>query len=187
MHISYFFVNNIFRVSILKNIFIKQKSQLCSETTNSESAYFGEKKHAEILKFKANNNANLAAEASFAFILGAGIYSILEILWRGHTHWTMTITGGLCLTAIWTISRSLKLRLWHKCLISAAVVTAMEFTVGCIVNLLLNWNVWDYSQEPFNILGQICPLFFLYWLGLCLPAVLICMFSRKYIFKQNNK
>jgi|GEM_PF-3890739 len=29
------------------------------------------------------------------FLSGGGIYSALEILWRGYTHWTMAVTGGV--------------------------------------------------------------------------------------------
>lgn len=101
------------------------------------------------------------AEYCFAFMLGAGVYSLLEILWRGFTHWTMTLTGGLCCCAIWGIAapgKRLRLRtLPLRCFLAALTVTAAEFSVGCLVNLLLRWNVWDYSALPGNLLGQICP------------------------------
>lgn len=32
---------------------------------------------------------------------------------------------------------------------------ALEFATGCVVNLWLGLDVWDYSQKPFNLLGQI--------------------------------
>ena len=41
----------------------------------------------------------------------------------------------------------------------ALIVTAYEFTVGLIVNVKLGWDIWDYSSIPFNILGQICPIY----------------------------
>ena len=28
------------------------------------------------------------------FLVGAGGYCLLELLWRGRTHWTMALTGG---------------------------------------------------------------------------------------------
>ena len=34
------------------------------------------------------------------FSTGALGYSLLEILARGYTHWTMTILGGLCLLGL---------------------------------------------------------------------------------------
>jgi uncharacterized membrane protein len=29
-------------------------------------------------------------------------------------------------------------------------------------------NVWDYSDMPFNLLGQICPSFSLLWVGIAI-------------------
>ena len=34
------------------------------------------------------------------FLLGAAGYSLLEVLWRGYTHWTMGVTGGLFLAIL---------------------------------------------------------------------------------------
>ena len=49
---------------------------------------------------------------------------------------------------------------WKQCIIGSFVVTGIEFVSGCIVNLWLGWNVWDYSHLPLNLLGQICLPFF---------------------------
>ena len=45
----------------------------------------------------------------------------------------------------------------------AAVVLAVEFLSGCVLNLWLGLGVWDYSGIPGNVLGQICPAFGLLW------------------------
>ena len=52
-------------------------------------------------------------------------------------------------------------------LAGAAIITAYEFAVGMIVNVQLGWQVWDYSQIPGNILGQICPMFTGTWFVVC--------------------
>ncbi len=59
-----------------------------------------------------------------------------------------------------------------QCLIGGAIITAVEFITGCIINLWLKWDVWDYSNLPFNILGQICLPFFFIWVFLSAPAIL---------------
>ena len=41
----------------------------------------------------------------FIFIAGALGYCLLEILWRGYTHPSMGIAGGLCLIGIYYISK----------------------------------------------------------------------------------
>jgi uncharacterized membrane protein len=46
-----------------------------------------------------------------------------------------------------------------RCLVGCGIITSPEFIVGCIVNRGLHMNVWDYSAQKFNLLGQICPLF----------------------------
>ena len=38
------------------------------------------------------------------FSTGAVGYSLIEILARGYTHWTMTILGGLCLLGLYSLA-----------------------------------------------------------------------------------
>ena len=102
------------------------------------------------------------------FSVGAAGYSALEIAVRGHTHWTMAVLGGLCLCALCVIARSFSHRsIVFQAALGAAFITAAEFATGVVVNLWLGWNVWDYTKEAGDILGQICPLFTFYWFCLC--------------------
>ena len=106
------------------------------------------------------------------FSIGAVLYTVTEILWRGHSHWTMTITGGLCALLIHLTNRRMQgKRLVWRCLAGSGIITAMEFTVGCLVNLVLGWNVWDYSSMPFNIMGQVCLLYSIMWFFISIPAI----------------
>ena len=63
--------------------------------------------------------------------------------------------------------------LWQQILIGAAGITVLEFCTGCIVNLWLGWDVWDYSGMPGNILGQICPQYMLLWLPVSLAGIVL--------------
>lgn len=103
------------------------------------------------------------------FIIGAIGYAAIEIIWRGHTHWSMMIAGGLAFVLFSIVSERLR---GKNILVKAAVcglgVTAIEFVFGVIFNLWLKMNVWDYSYMPLNILGQICPVFTLMWVGLAI-------------------
>ena len=117
-------------------------------------------------------------EYILVYILGGLLYACIELLWRGWTHWTMVLCGGLCFLLMYLIS-SLSLSIYKKCVLSAAAICLVEFITGCIVNLHLKWQVWDYSDLPFNILGQICPQFLLVWLVLSLPGLLFCSALRK--------
>lgn len=102
------------------------------------------------------------------FLLGAGAYGTMEVLFRGYTHWTMLITGGACvLTMYYMQDWILNLPVVLGALAGALVITFYEFFVGVLVNLKLGWQVWDYSALPGNILGQICPAFTAIWFCVC--------------------
>ena len=38
------------------------------------------------------------------FVLGGSAYGLMEILFRGHTHWTMVITGGACILTLYLLA-----------------------------------------------------------------------------------
>lgn len=106
------------------------------------------------------------------FAIGSVTYAMIEILWRGYTHWTMMITGGVCFLILFRVYGKIKqAKLWKKCALGSCVITGVEFIVGCIVNLWLQMNVWDYSFLPGNLLGQICPLYSCLWGLLSIPIV----------------
>ena len=113
-------------------------------------------------------------EYLICFGIGAFAYGLIEVAVRGYTHWTMALTGGIVLVILNAVNKNKKLGILAKCLIGAAVITSLEFTVGMIVNVGLGWNVWDYSEKPFNLFGQICPFFSIGWFFLSLPAYYIC-------------
>lgn len=114
---------------------------------------------------------NLHRQTLRTFCIGGALYSLIEIAARGYTHWSMTLTGGLCFTLLHRLNLRMKHRpLALRCALGAGLITAMEFSVGLIVNRWLRWNVWDYSDRAFNLLGQVCPRFTLYWFLLCIPA-----------------
>ena len=118
------------------------------------------------------------------FLTGAIKYSLIEIAFRGFTHWTMTITGGIIFSVLYRIHSNLKnIPLWEKCLLGSIIITAFEFTVGVIVNIILRWNVWDYSRVPFNLLGQVCLPFTALWFVICIPAYLLCFALKKKLNK----
>ena len=108
------------------------------------------------------------------FSIGAVGYSLLEILWRGNTHWTMTLAGGICFAGIHLsniYARSLSI--WKKCFLGSVLITIVELFTGIVVNLWMRWNVWDYSGQWMNFLGQVCPLFSFFWFVLTFPLLFL--------------
>lgn len=112
--------------------------------------------------------------------IGGLLYMVIELLFRGRTHWTMFIVGGMCFYFIGLINEIIPwgMPLFWQCLIGAAIVTIMEFVSGCIINLALGWAVWDYSGMPLNILGQVCLPFSIIWCFLSLAAIVTDDFIR---------
>ena len=106
------------------------------------------------------------------FMIGGLLYMLVEILWRGHSHWTMFLLGGICFVSIGLLNEIWpSMRLWQQMILGALIVTAAELVVGIIVNIWLGWHVWDYSSVPFNFMGQICLPYFFAWMGLSAIAV----------------
>lgn len=119
-------------------------------------------------------------EYTAVYILGGLVYGFIEIAFRGFTHWSMLLTGGLCFTMVYIISAKSREPIWKKWIMGGAVITTIEFVAGGILNILLGWNVWSYSDRMFNLMGQICPRFSLAWVALCIPAMWLCQNMKKY-------
>lgn len=126
----------------------------------------------------------------FLILLSSGglIYVLIEFLYRGRSHWSMFLVGGICFVLIgglnnwfpwnWSILRQMG--------ISAAIVTAVEFVSGILLNMVLNLDVWDYSNMPFNIIGQICLPFTVAWYILSLLAIVLDDHLRYWIFGEEK-
>lgn len=119
-------------------------------------------------------------EYAAVYSTGAMGYTIIEILWRGFTHWTMFFVGGACFLAIYiTELFSSSKKLWRRCFAGCLTITAIEFVSGCLINLVFKWNVWDYSKVKPQFMGQICLLYSALWFFLCIPLCSLCKFFRK--------
>lgn len=119
------------------------------------------------------------------FWIGGLLYVIIELMSRGHSHWSMFIVGGLAFFLIGCINEKYKkMSLIHQMFIGSIVITVLEFACGCIVNLWLGWNVWDYCNMPFNLLGQICLPFSVLWFFLSAVAVVVDDTIRHLLWKE---
>ena len=103
-----------------------------------------------------------------AFFAGCIAYPLLEIAYRGHSHWTMSLTGGLCLAALFSYQFAFEqLPSRRKALLGTLTILALELAVGTVSNLWLGWAIWDYTDLRFHYLGQISLEFALIWYVLC--------------------
>lgn len=117
---------------------------------------------------------------SALWLVGGVIYYIIELIGRGHSHWTMFILGGLCFIALDSINEIIP---WGmpfilQMLIGSIIITALELITGLIVNVALDWDVWDYSKMPFNFMGQICLTFSVIWFFIAPLGIVLGDFLR---------
>ena len=106
------------------------------------------------------------------FYTGGATYLSLELLYRGRSHGSMFLAGGLCFLLIGHLNRvNPRLPLPLRALVGAGIVTMVELGAGMAVNR--NYQVWDYRDQPGNFMGQICPVFSALWIPLSLLAALL--------------
>ena len=77
-------------------------------------------------------------ETTAVFLSGAAIYGTIEMLSRGWTHWSMLLAGGICMTIMYHIANRAHYPIWQKWVLSAAVITTVEFLLGVFFNMHLN-------------------------------------------------
>lgn len=126
------------------------------------------------------HNIKIFIKYLILFLLGGYIYYGIEILWRGYSHYSMIICGGICFIYAGLQNEQVEwdYPFWKQVLRVEAFILSAEFITGCIVNIWLGLNVWDYSGLPGNILGQTCPQFALLFLPLSAIAIVIDDFVR---------
>lgn len=127
-------------------------------------------------------------EHSILFTIGGLIYYCIELLYRGYSSWQIIIVGGLCFVFIGLINKFLSWQtpLWLQSIIATIIVTVVEYVSGLILNVWLGLGIWDYSQLPFNLWGQICLYYSLAWLVLSVIAIVLDDWLRYWLFGEDR-
>lgn len=99
------------------------------------------------------------------FLVGFVGYPLLEMAYRGRTHYSMALAGGLATTLIGRVSR-MRGGLPAKACLCGLGITAIEGACGLIWNR--RHQVWDYRRQPLNWRGQVCAGYTTLW---CLLSV----------------
>ncbi|MCC3865629.1 putative ABC transporter permease [Terrisporobacter petrolearius] len=122
------------------------------------------------------------------FLIGGITYYFIEIVYRGYSHYSMIIVGGLCFILIGSINEfsNKEIPLLLQMLISVLIVNIVELVSGIIINRILLLNVWDYSQLKYNFLGQISLNSSIAWFFLSLFAIYMDDLLRYVIFKEKK-
>ena len=124
----------------------------------------------------------------YLFYFFASSYVVIEVFFRGRSHWTMFILGGICGLLIGKINEyvSWEFPLIFQGIIGSIIVTLAELFFGYILNIQLKLNIWDYSNIPFNFYGQICLLFSTIWGFLSIIVIILDDYLR-YLFFNEEK
>lgn len=109
------------------------------------------------------------------WFFGGTLYFLIEVAWKtatGHPErisWTMLVLAVVLCVPVERAGYNLpwSCPLWLQALACSALVTVTEFVAGLVLNVWLGLCVWDYTNLPFNLLGQICPQYAVAWWGLC--------------------
>ena len=124
----------------------------------------------------------------FLFWFGGSTYASMEVIFRGRSHWSMIILGGVCFICLGEINKTVpwKMPMIFQMLIGGLVITTLEFITGCIVNLELGLDVWDYSDMPLNLMGQICLPFSIIWVFLSAVGILLFDYLDYWFFGEEK-
>lgn len=135
-----------------------------------------------------NKAVRVFTKNMFIFLTGGGIYIMIEIFYRGFSHWSMFILGGICFLSLGYINKFLSWEtpLLLQMLIGAVIITILELITGLIVNVGLGWQVWDYSQKPLNLYGQISLISSIGWYFLSAVGILLDDYLRYWIFGEEK-
>lgn len=108
------------------------------------------------------------------FLVGGAFYYALEMLFRGYSFLAMAGCGGLCFIICGVLNEKDRcMPLVLQMAIAAFGITAIEFAFGLVLNVWLDLGMWDYSNMPGNILGQICPQFMVLWFFLSAVGIIL--------------
>jgi uncharacterized membrane protein len=119
---------------------------------------------------------------------GGLVYGGIELLWRGYTHWTMLVLGGLLFVVVGALNEYIpwEMPLCWQGILGAALVTVCELLAGLLLNVWLGWAVWDYADMPYNLWGQICLPYALLWIPLAVVAIILDDWLRYWLWHEDR-
>lgn len=146
--------------------------------------------HQQALRLRRTEMArNSVCKTAILFVFGGLVYFGLEVLFRGHSHWTMFVLGGFLFLILGELNEGLlewdTPLIWQGVL-GSAIVTGAELVTGMILNVWLGLGVWDYSGMPFNYKGQICLPFSILWIFVSIAAVVLDDWLRYWLFGEEH-
>ena len=104
------------------------------------------------------------------FFLGGAGYVLLELLYRGRSHYSMFLAGGVCFLLLGKLEEvEPRLPGVIRPLVGAGIITTGELAAQGLI-FIRDYAVWAHRGIPGNFCGQICPKFTLLWIPLAWGA-----------------
>lgn len=120
---------------------------------------------------------------------GGAVYFLLEVAWKTvsgnqeRIHWSMLVVAIILSLALerggaqcpWEWSLPL------QAMVCTVLITAVEFVAGLVLNVWLGLGIWDYSNLPLNLYGQICLWYSALWYVLSLVFIPVFDWLRYWV------
>lgn len=114
------------------------------------------------------------------------LYFFMEVIWKTVSgrpesiSWTMLLLAIFLAVPLERCGAELpwEMPLAVQSALCGAAITAVEFVAGLIINVWLGMDVWDYSHMPGNLMGQVCPQFWVMWTGLAALGIVMLDWMR---------
>ncbi|MDO4554720.1 MAG: hypothetical protein Q4B70_06220 [Lachnospiraceae bacterium] len=122
----------------------------------------------------------------FLLSFGGMAYYMIEIVFRGESHYSMMLCGGLAFLSVSLFHRHFENRmmLLSQMILSSLIITGWELLFGLYFNIHLDQDVWDYSNQLIQYRGQISLTFSVLWFFLSFPIFYIEKWIRTHLFSQ---
>lgn len=114
------------------------------------------------------------------------LYFFIEVAWKtSHGNpeaisWTMLVLAIILAVPLERFGAELPwdMPLMAQSAVCGLAITVVEFMAGLIINVWLGMGVWDYSDMPGNILGQVCPQFLVVWVVFAAVGIVMLDWMR---------
>ena len=122
------------------------------------------------------------------FVAFSALYVWIEIMFRNRSDRSMLALSGVLGVTLGLLNNIIpwSMTLAQQALIGGfLIVTPMEYFVGkFLVNQDL--SIWNYSNMPWNIDGQICLPFTFIWCVISVIVVVLDDYLRYFIFNEEK-
>ena len=109
------------------------------------------KRDRKVLSAGGRLTENAAVRSLLKFAFGGIGYGLLEVIWRGYTHPTMVVTGGVCFAMICGVNGRLSEKpLVFRSAACALGVTAALLLLGAVITQIFAAKVLPKEQAEWR-------------------------------------